>query len=226
MRILIACETSGEGRRAWQAAGHDAWSCDLLPSEDDSPNHIIGDAIEIMRGDEFDAYGLHPPCTYLSVSSIHWNNRGRGWEKTELAVRFALDLIDIAGNKPYYLENPVSILSTRWRKPDQIIQPYQFGHDASKKTCLWLQHWTRLRLGQRFNGRLVEWPLGSGRIVERWSNQTDSGQNKLPPTNDRWKLRSRSYPNIMQAMAKQWGSEKPLRTLFPISSHLAEKNQQ
>lgn len=202
MKILIACESSGTVREAFRARGHDAISCDLLPADDGSPHHIRGDArAAIIRGG-WDLIGMHPPCTYLSVSGIHWNERGRGWERTESALEFVRFLM--AQPVPYYLENPISIISTRIREPDQTIQPYEFGEDASKRTCLWLHRLPMLRPTLHIPGRRVEWPPGSGAIVERWSNQTDSGQNKLAPSADRWKERSRTYPGIAAAMAEQW----------------------
>jgi hypothetical protein len=207
MRVLIVCETSGIGRKAWRSLGVDCWSCDILPSEDGSPFHIVGDALDVMASRSWDAFGMHPPCQYLNSAGIHWNNRGRGWEQTDKALQFVADMVALAGPAPYYLENSIGILSTRWRKPDQIVQPYHFGDDASKATCLWLQHWQPLKMGHRLPGRMVEWPRGSGKIVERWSNQTDSGQNKLPPSADRWKLRSRSYPGIMNAIAGQFSQQ-------------------
>lgn len=205
LRILICCESSGTVREAFRALGHDAWSCDLLPADDGSPYHIRGEALDVVThsGFLFDMIGLHPPCTYLGVSGIHWNDRGRGWEKTHEALQFVRDLIAAAEDQPFYLENPVSIISSKIRKPDQIIQPYQFGDDASKKTCLWLQGLPPLRLdpAARCPGRVV---VCNGKNVERWANQTDSGQNRLGPSEDRWKVRSKTYPGIAAAMAAQW----------------------
>jgi len=207
MKILIVCESSGTVREAFRALGHDAWSCDLLPADDGSPYHYQADAREI--GGQWDMMGFHPPCTYLNVAGIHWNNRGRGWEKTAQALEFVRWCM--THKCRWYLENPVSIISTRFRKPNQTIQPYQFGDDASKRTCLWLNGLSPLEIdpSKRLAGRLVEWPRGSGRIAERWANQTDSGQNKLTPSDNRWKDRSKTYPGIAWAMADGWGAEKP-----------------
>jgi hypothetical protein len=141
----------------------------------------------------------HPPCTYLSVSGIHWNNRGRGWEETEKALDFVRSLM--GANIPRIaLENPVSIISSRIRKPDQIIHPHQFGHDASKATCLWLKNLPKLQVTEAIAPRII-----NGK--PRWGNQCDSGQNKLAPSKDRWKIRSTTYPGIAAAMASQWGEE-------------------
>lgn len=205
MRALICCEHSGTVRDAFRKVGVDAWSCDLLPDDNGSPFHIQDDCRKVIgqRG-PWDFYGLHPDCTYLTVAGIHWNYRGRGWQKTEEALRFVRELFQLCEGVPHYLENPVSIISTHIRKPDQTIQPYEFGEDASKRTCLWLNRLPLLKASpsQRVKGRIVGMP--DGKLVERWSNQTDSGQNKLPPSANRWKLRSKTYPGIARAMAEQW----------------------
>lgn len=203
-QMLIGCEHSGAVRRAMRAAGLDCWSCDLLPADDGSPHHIVGDVLAVMRARPWVAFGLHPDCTFLTAAGIHWNDRGRGWQRTRAALAFVRELIAAAGSVPWYLENPVSIIGTQVREPDQTIQPYDFGEDASKRTCLWLNGLPLLRPTRRTPGRRVEWPRGSGRIVERWANQTDSGQNRLPPSADRWKQRSKTYPGIGAAMAAQW----------------------
>ena len=170
-------------------------SCDLRPSEQPGPHHQ-GDVRELL-GQEWDLLIAHPPCTYLSVSGMHWTTRGlRDPKLTE----DALDFVRLFMNAPIEriaIENPVSVISSRIRKPDQIIQPYQFGHDASKKTCLWLKGLPLLKPTQMVEPRIV-----NGK--QRWGNQTDSGQNKLPPSKDRWKLRSKTYEGIADAMAAQW----------------------
>ena len=200
--MLICCESSGLVREAMRAQGVDAYSCDLLAAEDGSPHHIQGDALAAMRGREWAAFGFHPPCTYLTSAGLHWNNRGRGHERTEEALAFVRELLALAGPRPYYLENPVGCISSRICRPSQSVQPYEFGEDASKRTCLWLQGLPLLRPTSRVSGRIVTRP--DGRTVERWANQTDSGQNRLAPSPDRWRLRSRTYPGIAAAMATQW----------------------
>lgn len=201
MKILICCEHSGTIRQAFRAKGHDAWSCDLLPADDKSPYHIQADCLNIMRSREWHMLGMHPDCKYLTVAGMHWNNRGRGWENTEKALAFVRRMMELAGDRPWYLENPVSIISSQIRKPDQTIQPYDFGDDASKRTCLWLNKLPKLTKTKRVQGRMV---THNGKLVERWSNQTDSGQNRLGPSDDRWKVRSKSYQGIADAMADQW----------------------
>lgn len=198
MKILICCESSGTVRNAFRARGHDAWSCDMLPADDGSEFHLQGDCREFL-GDDWDMFGFHPPCTYLSVSGIHWNDRGRGWANTLEALEFVKLLMQ--RKERWYLENPVSIISSYIRKPDQIIQPYQFGENASKKTCLWLNGLKPLEIDP---ADYVQ-PRITADGKSRWDNQCDSGQNKLTPSTDRWKVRSKTYPGIARAMAAQWG---------------------
>lgn len=202
MKVLISCEFSGTVRDAFIARGHEALSCDLLPSLKPGP-HYQGDVKDVLY-DGWDLMIAHPPCTYLTVSGLHWNKRNpERAAKTEEGLEFVRLLMDAPIPK-IAIENPVSCISSRIRKPDQIIQPYQFGHDASKKTCLWLKGLPPLPLDPalRFPGRMV---LNNGKMVERWSNQTDSGQNRLGPSEDRWAIRSLTYQGIANAMASTWG---------------------
>lgn len=204
MRVLVACEFSGTVRDAFRRRGHDAVSCDLLPSEVPGP-HIQGDVLEVI-GEGWDVVIGHPPCTYLSVSGLHWNTRRpERARQTEEALAF-VEAIWRAPVDRLCIENPVGCINSRlpFMPRPQIIQPYQFGADASKKTCLWLRGLPPLPIdpANRVPGRLVEC---NGKTVERWSNQTDSGQNRLPPTPDRWALRSITYPGIAEAMASAWG---------------------
>ena len=193
MKILVACEFSGTVRDAFMAKGHDAVSCDLLPSEKPGP-HLRGDVLDFLD-EGWDMMIAHPPCTYLAVSGLHWNGRilGRA-DKTEEALRFVAQLLT-ASIPRIALENPIGCISSRIRKPDQVIQPWQFGHDASKATCLWLKGLSLLKPTDILPG---------GKSARR-ANQTPSGQNKLGPSADRWKLRSLTYPGIAEAMADQWG---------------------
>lgn len=194
MRVLVACECSGIVRDAFAANGHDAWSCDIVPRPG---NHLFRDALEVLA-DGWDLMIAHPPCTYLASSGLHWNSRRSGRaEKTEDALAFVMALMDAPIEK-ICIENPVGIISTRIRRPDQIIQPHQFGHDASKATCLWLKNLPPLEPTEHVAPRLV-----NGK--PRWANQTDSGQNRLPPSHNRAKLRSETYQGIANAMANQWG---------------------
>jgi len=193
-RILVACEFSGAVRDQFAARGHDAWSCDLLPTET-AGNHIQGNVLDILH-DGWDMMIAHPPCTYLASSGIHWNKRRPGRAQlTEDALEFVQTLL--AAPIPHIaLENPIGVISTRIRKPDQIIQPWQFGHDASKATCLWLKNLPVLTPTNVLPG---------GRTARR-ANQTASGQNNVPPGPNQWKIRSLTYMGIAQAMAEQWGT--------------------
>ncbi len=185
MRVLIACEFSGTVRRAFRALGHDAWSCDLLPAEDGDQHHIQSNAI----GPAFGTWGAwdlmiaHPPCTHLAVSGARWF-KDKQTEQEE-ALDFVRNLL--RADIPHIaLENPISIISSRIRKPDQIIQPWQFGHGETKATCLWLKNLPKLTPTNIVEGR-------EARI------------HKMPPGPDRWKERSRTFEGIAQAMAEQLG---------------------
>lgn len=222
MRVLVACEFSGIVRDAFAAKGHDAWSCDLLPTERPG-QHIEGDVLEILE-DGWDLMIAHPPCTYLASSGLHWNKRIPGREEqTHEAMLFIFNLMGegfIAHNIPRIaLENPIGRISSAYRKPDQIMQPWGFGEDASKATCLWLKNlWplvpTKIvepeyacRCGTRFAYALGKYrcPNNCGPAKAVFGNQTPSGQNKLGPSPTRARDRSRTYQGIADAMADQWG---------------------
>jgi hypothetical protein len=221
LRVLVACEYSGTVREAFAARGHHAMSCDLLPT-DRPGKHYQGDVRDVLD-DGWDLMIAHPPCTYLSVSGIHWNDRGRGWEETEKALDFVRLLMG-ANIPKIAVENPVSIISSKIRKPDQIVQPWQFGHDASKATCLWLKNLPLLKPTKYVEPQYFccGLPLdveavgmrgcanceGDKLARPRWGNQTASGQNKLAPSKDRWKVRSTTYPGIADAMAIHWGNRE------------------
>lgn len=197
MRVLIAGEFSGVARDAFIQAGHDAMSCDLLPTDAPGP-HYQGDVRDVL-GYPWDLMIAHPPCTYLCASGLHWNKRRpERAQQTADALDFVRMLLD-APIERIALENPIGCISTQIRKPTQTIQPWQFGHDASKATCLWLKNLPPLTPTNLIAPRIV-----NGR--KRWANQTDSGQNRLPPSADRWKIRSETYQGIADAMANQWGT--------------------
>ena len=201
MRVLVACEYSGTVRDAFIRKGHDAVSCDLLDTESPGP-HYKGD-IQYLLNQHWDLMIAHPPCTYLSVSGLHWNGRVEGRaQKTEEALDFVNMLMSQDIDK-ICIENPVSCISSRIRKPDQIIQPHWFGEDASKATCLWLKNLPLLVPTNSYPGREVV--DKNGKIKLRWGNQTDSGNNKLAPSEHRWKDRSRTFLGIAEAMAEVWG---------------------
>ena len=192
MRVLIACEYSGTVRDAFRALGHDAWSCDLLPCDADPKHHIHGDVMEVL-GAGWDLMIAHPPCTHLAVSGARWFKDKR--EEQQQALDFVRDLL-AAPIPRIALENPVSIISSRIRKPDQIIQPWMFGHEATKTTCLWLEG-LPLLVPTQIVGKGERHITKSGKSLPKWYN--------LPPSKDRWKIRSETFSGIANAMAEQWG---------------------
>lgn len=205
MRVLVACEFSGIVRDAFAARGHDAWSCDLLPTERPG-NHIQGDVLDILD-DGWDMMIAHPPCTHLATSGARYFHIKRNLQES------ALDFVIALMNAPIpriAVENPVSIISSRIRQPDQVIQPNQFGEDASKATCLWLKNLPLLQPTKIIPGRSTEY---NGKVVLRWGNQSPCGANSTPPSPDRWKIRSRTFPGIADAFAEQWGNtDMPMQT--------------
>ena len=187
MRVLIACEFSGIVRDAFAARGHDAWSCDLLPS-DRPGQHLIMDAREAFglynpTALDWDLMVAFPPCTYLAVSGARWFEQRRPEQREAVAFVRALMRAPI---EHIAIENPIGVLSTRIRKPDQIIQPWQFGHGETKATCLWLKNLPLLKPTNIVEGR-------------------EARVHREPPSPDRWKKRSRTYQGIADAMAEQWG---------------------
>ena len=192
MRVLIACEYSGTVRDAFLRAGHDALSCDLLPTDAPGP-HYQGDVRDILA-DGWDLMIAHPPCTHLAVSGARW------FKDKQVEQAEALDFVRLLLAAPIpriALENPVSIISSRIRKPDQIIQPYQYGHEATKTTCLWLQNVPPL-VPTEIVGKGARHVTKSGKSLPEWYN--------LPPSADRWKIRSATFSGIAAAMAAQWGA--------------------
>lgn len=182
MKVLIACEFSGIVREAFRKLGHDAYSCDLLESEIPSDNHIQDDVLKYLTP-EWDLLIAHPPCTYLAVSGARWF-KDRQQEQRD-ALQFVSNLM-LAPIKQICIENPISVISSKIRKPDQIIQPWQFGHGETKATCLWLKGLPNLIPTNIVNGR-------------------ENRVHKMPPSKDRWKNRSRTFQGIADAMAEQWG---------------------
>ena len=183
MRVLVACEFSGIVRDAFADRGHDAYSCDLLHTEREG-NHFLCDVRRVMYDEnwKWDLMIAHPPCTYLAVSGARW------WKDRQKEQQEALEFVQLLLNAPIEkiaLENPIGLISTRIRKPDQIIQPWQFGHGETKATCLWLKGLPKLVPTNIVEGR-------EPRI------------HKMGPSKDRWKKRSRTMVGIAEAMADQW----------------------
>jgi hypothetical protein len=184
LKVLVACEFSGVVRRAFRELGHNAFSCDLLPAEDGSEFHIQGDVVYPSRLREgWDLLIAHPPCTHLAVSGARW------FKEKAVEQNAALAFVQILMNAPIpriAIENPISVISSRIRKPDQIIQPWQFGHGETKATCLWLKNLPKLVPTNIVEGR-------------------EARVHRMPPGPDRWKERSRTFGGIAAAMAQQWG---------------------
>ena len=214
MKVLVACEYSGIVRDAFIKKGHEAVSCDLLPSESDLGEHYQGNVTDILN-DGWDMMIAHPPCTYLAVSGARWfyhpEDKHLPYEERrphplhpnrKQLQEEALDFIKLLMKAPIEkiaIENPVGVISTKIRKPEQIIQPYMFGHSESKKTCLWLKNLQPLQPTNivEEEERVV---YASGKSMPRWY----ADAYKLPPE-ERWKVRSATFPGIAKAMAEQWG---------------------
>ena len=186
MRVLVACEFSGIVREAFRKRGHEAYSCDILDAEDASEHHYQGDVRDMLEeeGHKFDLMIAHPPCTHLASSGARWFKHKR--HEQAMALGFFMALLE-APIKRIAIENPIGIASTRIRKPDQIIQPWQFGHGETKATCLWLKNLPPLKPTKIVAGR-------------------EARVHRMPPSKDRWKERSRTYQGIADAMAEQWGA--------------------
>lgn len=201
MRVLVACEYSGTVRDAFIRAGHYAASCDLLPSESPLGDHYQCSVLDILDHD-WDLMIAHPPCTHLAVSGARWFKDKQ--QEQRQALEFVRQLLD-APIPLIALENPVSIISSHIRKPDQIIQPWQFGHEATKTTCLWLKglpHLIPTNVVNKGDRHITK----SGKSLPTWYN--------LPPSADRWKIRSATFSGIANAMAEQWGVDKPQMALI------------
>ena len=185
MRVLVACEYSGVVRDAFRRRGHDAWSCDLLPCDADQKHHIQGDVIPVLDYD-WDLIIAHPPCNHLAVSGARWFKDKQADGRQQAGVDFFLEMI-YAPAPMIAVENPIGIMSTQYRKPDQIIQPWQYGHGETKATCLWLKGLPKLQPTDIVDGR-------------------EQRIHRLPPSKDRWKIRSTTFRGIGEAMAEQWGN--------------------
>lgn len=205
MRILVACERSQEITKRLRDNGHEAWSCDIEEPYGECPEyHIQGDAIAIAYKGGWDMMIAHPPCTYLAVSGARWlynkdgsRNEDR-WRAKEEALEFVQKLMDAPIDK-IAIENPISIISSHIRKPDQIIQPFQFGDDSTKKTCLWLKNLPKLN-----PTNVIEPSVhisSSGRKWDKWFFDT----SLISDLQERSRIRSKTFPGIAEAIAQQWG---------------------
>lgn len=199
MRVLVACERTGMVRDAFAERGHDAWSCDIAPSMKPG-NHILGSVLDhdVVHG-KWDLVIAHPDCTFLTVSANAY--AGEEWRiEARLSAMHFVRSVWAFPVPMLAIENPIGVLSTFWRRPTQIVQPHEFGDNASKQTCLWLRGLPPLKPTNNVEPRIVNG-------LPRWANQTDSGQNKLGPSDDRAMLRAATYPGIAQAMADQWANQ-------------------
>jgi len=204
MRVLIACEFSGTVREAFAAKGHDAWSCDLEPT-DIPGNHYQGDVLEFIN-DGWDMMIAHPPCTYLTVTGNKWfkpeykDRFPTRQQDRQDAINFFMSLVNAPIDK-IAIENPIGIMSTMYKKPNQIIHPWQFGHEASKSTCLWLKGLDNLKPTDIVDkGEFVTYK--SGKRMTKWYADAASKSPK-----ERAKIRNKTFQGIADAMAEQWGSE-------------------
>lgn len=194
MRVLVACECSGRVRDAFIARGHDAMSCDLEPTDAPGP-HYQGDVWDLLDGKEkWDLVIAHPPCTHLAASGARWFPEKRKDGRQQKAIDFFMRFTRLPGK--WAIENPVGIMSTVWRPADQIVQPWWFGDEARKSTCLWLHGLPKLK-ADRIVGEGGIHVTKSGKRLPEWYN--------LPPSEDRAKLRSITFPGLARAMAEQWG---------------------
>lgn len=198
MRVLVACEFSGTVRSAFRAVGHDAWSCDLLPTLDGSEHHIRGDVRDVLR-DGWDLMVAHPPCTHLANSGARWW-AGKVREQEE-ALHFFLALLN-APVPRIAVENPKGVVSTRIRPPDQTVHPWMFGDAAVKTTCLWLKNLPKL-VPDRVVGKGERQRTKAGKVLPKWYSSGAANP-------DRWKRRSLTFPGIARAMASQWGRPRTL----------------
>ena len=188
MNVLVACECSGTVRNAFVAKGHNAWSCDIQPCDDGGLFHFTGCALEALKAEKWDLVIAHPPCTHLAVSGSRWFKQKREDGRQQQGIDLFMSFVDGLNELgcPWMIENPIGIMSTLYRKPNQIIQPWQYGHGETKATCLWLNDLPKLTPTNIVPGR-------EARI------------HKMPPSKDRGKLRSVTYQGIADAMANQWG---------------------
>lgn len=204
MKILVACEESQIVTNEFRALGHEAYSCDVLECSGSHPEwHILGDVTPVLKNN-WDMVLAFPPCTHLAVSgAAHFEAKRKDGRQKE-GIDFFMIFANLDHVPKVSIENPIGIMSKLWRKPDQIIQPYEFGEDVSKRTCLWLKGLPLLKSTNRVAGRMVTTP--SGKVVERWANQCSNyGHDRTSPSPERGKIRSKTYLGIAKAMATQWG---------------------
>lgn len=205
LNVLIACESSGTVREAFRKLGHNAWSCDLLPSDDGSEYHLQMDAIRAISAQvndkwigytKWDIVVAHPPCTHLASSGARWFAAKRADGRQQQGIDFFMDVVNacILHAKCWAIENPIGIMSRIYRQPDQIIQPWWFGHPETKATCLWTHGLPLIVPTNDVKSEMLALPVAKRNRIHH-----------LPPSKDRWKIRSKTYQGIADAMAVQWG---------------------
>lgn len=198
MKVLVACEFSGTVRDAFRALGHDAWSCDLLPTDADPKYHYQEDVYKVLQLKKWDMLIAHPPCTYLTNAGVcHLHTDRTRWEKMKQGAKFFKNLLQypikyVAVENPIMHKYAVRIIG---RRQDQVIHPWMFGHKEQKATCLWLKNLPKLKPTKNVKEQMLLLPKAQRERVH-W----------LPPSQDRWKLRSKTYSGIAKAMAQQWGN--------------------
>lgn len=195
MNVLVGCESSGAVRRAFRERGHNAYSCDLLPADDGSPHHIQGDVLVVAKSRRWDMGIFHPPCTDLAVSGARWFAEKQADGRQQASIQFFLDVASLPIDR-MAIEQPISIMSSIWRKPDQVIQPHMFGHPEFKATCLWLKGLPKLIATNQLE------------VPDRGTDERKAWErvHRMSPGPDRWKERSRTFKGIADAFASQWGS--------------------
>tara|TARA_R100000963_G_scaffold24201_1_gene16641 strand:- start:517 stop:1122 length:606 start_codon:yes stop_codon:yes gene_type:complete len=201
MDILIACEYSGTVRDAFRRRGHNAVSCDLLPSDSDGP-HITGDVFDLLLDRKWDMMIAFPPCTHLAVSGARWFPEKRADGRQQEGIDFFMAMMNAPIDR-IAVENPIGIMSTQYRRPDQIVQPWMFGHEEQKSTCLWLKNLPILDATDNVHEDMMALPKNKRERL-----------HYLPPSEDRWKMRSKTFQGIAEAMADQWGQPISQLSLF------------
>ena len=194
MKVLVGCECSGVVRQAFRDLGHDAWSCDIQPADDASPYHLQCDVFEVLK-ENWQLAIFHPPCTHIAVSGAAWFKQKIADGRQQEGIDFFMRFTDLPNIPHVAIENPVCIMSRLWRKPDQIVNPWQFGHLEQKKTCLWLKGLPKLEETINVYEQMMKLP----------KNQRER-LHYLPPGKDRAKARSKTFSGIAAAMATQWSN--------------------
>jgi site-specific DNA-cytosine methylase len=207
MRVIVGCEFSQIVALAFRNKGHEAFSCDLLPTEGKHPEwHFREDILEVLKREKFDLGIFHPPCTHLAVSGARWFKEKQKDGRQQEGINFFLNLT-VASIDKIAIENPVGIMSRKYRRPDQIIQPYYFGDSVQKATCLWLKNLPKLQPTKIVDrGLIYVDPRGNkhGGVHTMLAKRAYSPLMSLAKSEEKWKIRSRTFQGVAEAMASQW----------------------